>query len=1054
MIMMIHYLLRKRRGIKAIYLSFLMLFVLPLSMLYAQDGKRISGRVTNDNGELMIGVTVIEKDVEPFNGTSTDIDGNYIMTVKSNNSVLEFSYIGYETQEIRVGGVNVLDVKLLETTSELDEVTVVAFGTQKKKDLIGSVSTINTRDLNVPTSNLTTALAGQVAGVISYQRSGEPGQDDADFFIRGVTSFGTGKVNPLILIDGMEVTTTELSRLRPDDIESFSVFKDATSTALYGARGANGVIYVTTKQGREGKPVLAFRAEGSMSSPTTDVEFTDPVSYMELYNEAQIARDPFAFIFYSPEKIDRTREGGHPIAYPSVDWKDVLFKDYTLNQRYNLSITGGGPVAKYFVSGSYTKDNGMLNVPSVSNFNNNINLQSYTLRANVNINVTPTTEMIVRLNGNFDNFNGPIDGASEVYRRVVRSSPVDFLPFYPKDDEHWYTQHIMFGGLEGRSFNNPYAQMVRGYREYDRSIMMAQMELKQNLDFVTEGLNFRMMFNTNRTSRYDMLRSYNPFYYQLSYYDRSTGAYGLSPLNEDSGTEYLDFSSDQGTRSQLSVIYGEAAMDYSKTFADKHMISGMLVGIMRSESTAAADNLQLSLPSRNLGVSGRATYSYDSRYYSEFNFGYNGSERFDKTHRFGFFPSFGVAWSLSNEAFWSSIKPVVNNFRVRYTYGLVGNDAIGSASDRFFYLSNVNMTAGNRSSTFGRESNYSRSGINITRYANPDITWETSYKNNLALEIGLIDKINFIIDVFKERRTNILMNRQDIPNTMGLTAAVRANIGEASGYGTDISMDFSHSFNKDTWIQARGNFTFARSNYEVYEEPQYENEWWLSRINRPISQPYGYIAERLFIDDQDVANSPVQNFGVQNVAGDIKYKDVNGDGQISTLDRVPIGYPTVPEINYGFGFSFGYKNFDMSAFFQGSARSSFWIGGSTPANIQPFVDGKTVLKAISDSYYSIDNPDIYAFYPRLSINNQPNNMQLSTWWLRTGSFLRMKQAEMGYTIPDDLASKMQLSSLRFYLSGSNLFLLSKFNMWDVEMGGNGLGYPLQRVFNVGLNLTF
>ena len=418
---------------------------------------------------------------------------------------------------------------------------------------------------------------------------------------------------------------------------------------------------------------------------------------------------------------------------------------------------------------------------------------------------------------------------------------------------------------------------------------------------------------------------------------------------------------------------------------------------------------------------------------------------------------------ISNEDFWENIKSTVNNFRIRYTYGVVGNDAIGSASDRFFYLSNVNMDDSSRGSTFGRESKYTRSGINITRYANSDITWETSYKHNLALELGFFDKVNVMVDLFKETRTNILMSRRDIPTSMGLTAPVRANIGEASGYGTDISVDFSHNFNTDTWIQARGNFTFARSEYLVYEEPTYENEWWLSRIGRPISQPYGYIAERLFIDDEDVANSPVQNFGVQNVAGDIKYKDLNGDGQISSLDMAPIGFPLTPEINYGFGFSFGHKNFDISAFFQGSGRSSFWVGGTRtesgttytgPVNIQPFVGGKTVLKAISDDYYSIDNPNVYAFYPRLSIQNQPNNMQLSSWWLRDGTFLRLKQAEIGYTFPDKLAHKAQLSSLRLYVSGSNLFLLSKFDMWDVEMGGNGLGYPLQRVYNIGLNVTF
>lgn len=1041
-------------------LAFFLIILLSTAFIFAQSGHRVTGRVVDSNGETMIGVTVLEVDSKPINGVTTNLDGNFAIQVKSSGSVLRFSSIGFDDYEVRVGSQTVIDVKLVESTTQLDEVVAVAFGgKQRRTDLIGSVSSLNPSNLKVRTSNLTQSLQGQVAGIISYQRSGEPGQDDADFFIRGVTSFGTGKVDPLILIDGMELSKTELARLRPDDIESFSIFKDATSTALYGARGANGVIYVITKQGRVGKPVLSFRAEGSYSQPTHNIEFVDAVSYMNLYNDAQLARDPFASRFYSQEKIDMTATGQYPLAYPAVDWRNMLFKDYTLNHRYNLSVSGGGGVARYYVAASMAQDNGMLKVDPVNSFNNNVDLKSYTLRANVNIDITKSTELIVRLNGNFDNYTGPIDGGGEVYSQLVRSNPVDFPAYFPKTDATQHVNHIMFGGIEGRTYNNPYADMVKGYKEYDRSLMMAQIELKQNLSSITDGLDFRAMFNTNRTSRFDMVRNYNPFYYQLEGFDRRTGSYNLKPLNETSGTEYLGFSTDADTRQQVSVLYAESALNYARVLDKKHSVGAMLVGIMRSEFNAKANDLQLSLPSRNIGLSGRSTYSYDNRYFAEFNFGYNGSERFDKTNRFGFFPSFGVAWSVSNEAFWKNIKPVMNNLRFRYTYGLVGNDGIGSAEDRFFYLSNVNMSDASKSFRFGREYIENSNGITVTRYANPNIGWETSYKHNLAIEMGFWEKLTIVADLFQERRTNILMTRSDIPVTMGLTAPVRANIGEASGKGVDISTDFAHSFNKDMWLQLRGNFTFARSLYEVFEEPTYDKEWWLSRVGYPISQPWGYIAERLFVDDDDVVNSPAQNFGVQNVAGDIKYKDINRDGQISTLDRVPIGYPTVPEINYGFGFSYGYKGFDVSAFFTGSSRSSFWIGGTVnantgPTNIQPFVGGKTVLKAIEDSHYSLENQDIYAFYPRLSTQNQNNNMQLSTWWLRDGTYLRMKQAEIGYTLPKKLTDKYLLSSFRVYLSATNLFQISKFDLWDVEMGGNALGYPLQRVFNLGLNLTF
>lgn len=1047
--------LSKNLGIKKSGILFLA-FLVSVTSLFGQEITLRGKVIYSGDKESLPGVTIQVKGTSI--GTTTDIDGNFALIVPPNAKTLVFSFVGMEQQEIEIGDTRNFSVVLEESSEMLDEVVAVAFGTQKRADLVGSVSSVTPSELRVPASNLTTALAGQASGVISYQLTGEPGRDNAEFFIRGVTSFGTGKVDPLILIDGVELGVTEMARLRPDDIESFSIFKDATSTALYGARGANGVIYIVTKQGKEGKPKINFRAEGSLSEATQNVEFADPVTYMRLYNDAEFSRDPFAIPRYTREKIDRTAEGVSNIVFPATDWRKTLFKDQTFNHRYNLSVSGGGKVARYFVAGSFAQDNGVLKVPNLNNFNNNIDLKSYTLRANVNVDLTPTTELIVRLNGNFDDYTGPIQTGGEIYNTVVRTSPVDFPPFYPVDEDHHFVQHIMFGGLSEYSFNNPYAQMVRGYREYNRSLMLAQLEFKQDLSFVTQGLSFRTMLNTNRISRFDIERSYNPFYYEITSYDRGTYDYTIENFNETGGREYLDFTLNQDLRVQQSQFHLESALNYTKSLNDLHNINAMLVYIMSSTTDAKAGSLQLSLPSRNLGLSGRTTYSFDERYYAEFNFGYNGSERFHESKRFGFFPSFGLAWSLSNENFWEPLKSSINNLRLRLTYGLVGNDAIGSSTDRFFYLSNVNMSSADRGYVFGVETTRSINGVNITRYANPDISWETSVKTNLALELGLLEKINVMVDIFKERRTNILMSRADIPTTMGLTAAIQANIGEASARGIDASVDISHSFNRDLWLQARGNFTYATNKYEVYEEPTYDNEWWLSRVGWPISQPRGYIAERLFVDDNEVHNSPSQEFGVPNIAGDIKYKDVNGDGRITALDMVPIGFPTVPEINYGFGFSLGYKRFDISAFFQGSASSSFWMGGNAsdqgPQRVEPFVDGKQILKVFADSHYSLENPDIYALWPRLSTSTQSNNMQRSTWWLHDGSFLRLKQAELGWSVPEKATRKMHMESLRFYLSGSNLLLFSKFKLWDVEMGGNGLGYPLQRVYNIGLNVTF
>lgn len=1044
-----------------LFISILLSFNLSFPInVFSQNKLRITGRVTDNTGELMVGVAVTEVGRQPLNAVVTDLDGNYTINVSSSNSILKFTFIGFEDQEVKVGNSTLIDIILKESTSELDELVVVGFGEQQKKDLIGSVTTIKPSSLKVPTSNLTTALAGQAAGIISYQRTGEPGQDNADFFIRGVTSFGTGKVNPLILIDGMEVGVTELARLRPDDIESFSIFKDATSTAVYGARGANGVIYVTTKKGVEGKLRVNFRAEASMSTPTKEVEFADPITYMRLYNEAIMARNPLAIPEYSREQIDMRVNNVNPIAYPMVDWKEQLFKDQTFNHRYNLSVSGGGSIATYYISGSVAQDNGVLKVDKLNNFNNNINLKSYTLRSNVDIRLTKTTNVIVRLNGNFDDYTGPIPGGNSIYQQVVSANPVDFVPYFPVDEENKYTTHTMFGGIREKEYINPYANMVRGYKNYNRSLMMAQLEFKQNLNAVVDGLDFRVLFNTNRISRFDIERAYSPFYYAVDGYNKRTNEYRIGAINPDGGTEYLSFRENDNAREQISEIYLESALNYKQTFNDKHSVGAMLVYLLRSSNEAKPASLQLSLPHRNLGVSGRITYGFDDRYIAELNFGYNGSERFDRQHRYGFFPSFGLAWLVSNESFWEPLKKSISLFKIRGTYGLVGNDAIGASNDRFFYLSNVIMQDAEKAYTFGRELKTKKNGITVSNYANPNITWEISQKGNIAIELELFKKVNINADFYKEYRKNILMSRVDIPSTMGLTSPVRANVGAASGQGMDISVDYNQSLNKDLWLTLRGNFTYATSKYEIYEEPTYEKEYWKSRIGQPLSQPYGFIAERLFIDDAEVANSPAQNFGgLAVIAGDIKYLDVNGDGQITDLDMVPIGYPTVPEIIYGGGFSAGYKNFDISAFFQGSARSSFWTGGTVssitgPRNIQPFVEGKQILKVFSDNYFSTENPDLYALWPRLSSEHHANNMELSTWWLNNGAFLRLKQVELGYRLPDKLVGNLGLTSFRFYFSGTNLLTFSKFKLWDVEMGGNGLGYPIQKIFNLGINLTF
>ena len=1011
---------------------------------------QVTGLVTDSSGAPLPGVTVFVKNNKSI-GTTTDLHGRYILEVPD-NATLVYSMLGFTQQERPVAGHSEINVHLMPATTTLGEAVVVAFGQQKKEDVVGAVTSINPDELKVPSSNLTTALAGRLSGVIAYQRSGEPGQDNADFFIRGVTTFGYKK-SPLILIDGIESTTTDLARLQPDNIANFSILKDATATALYGSRAANGVILIRTKEGKEGKAKIFVRLENSISAPTRNVELADPITYMRLADEAVLTREPLGTLPYTDEKIENTIAGLNKYMYPATDWRETLIKDYTMNQRANMSVSGGGKVARYYVAGAVSKDNGILKVDPRNNFNSNIKLVSYTLRSNVNINITSSTEMAIKLSGKFDDYTGPISGGADLFKKIMRTNPVRFPAYYPVDSDHVFVKHIMFGNYDdgsGTFYLNPYADLEKGYKNYSRSTMSAQLRVKQDFSFLTEGLNLDVMLNTKRYAYFDVTRAYTPFWYQGTSYNRRDDSYKLVLLNEDQGKEYLSY--DPSPRTVQSSFYLQSTLNYSHTFNDKHDVNGLLVFMAQNRLTGNFDDLQSSLPFRNVGFAGRATYAFQHRYYAEFDFGYNASERFYRNHRWGFFPSFGVAWNVSNEAFWESLKSTVSNLKFRATYGLTGNDAIGEANDRFLYLSNVNMDDAGHGATFGYDNAYNRSGISLSRYSNTSITWEKATKANVGMDLTLFGRWDITADIYKQVRSNILMQRSATPATMGLSVQPQANIGKAEGKGIDLSVDYNQSFGQSLWVQTRANFTYAASKFLIYEEYDYKNAPWKSHVGYSINQRWGYLAERLFVDDEEAEKSPPQSFGEYG-GGDIKYYDVNGDGKISTLDQVPIGYPVSPEIVYGFGFSAGYKGFDISAFFQGLGRESFWIDAKATA---PFMDDHQLLKAYADDHWSENNQNLNALWPRLSTNSVGvnNNAQRNTWFMRNGAFMRLKQVEVGYSLPQKLAGRLYMESFRVYFNTTNPLLWSKFKLWDVEMGGNGLGYPIQKVFNVGLQMNF
>jgi TonB-linked SusC/RagA family outer membrane protein len=1068
-------------GLRLIFITIILSAISTLDCI-AQDIK-VKGVVRDTTG----GIPSVSIRVRGATTLTLSSDGFGRFEFNTNKQAqVDFQSVGFKAATVNLANQTlnsnneiVLDIFLEKIESEIEEVTVTGFGgTQKKASLVSAITTVNVKELKTASSNLTNALAGRVAGMIAFQSSGEPGlgTDNSTFYIRGLSTFGTGKQDPLILIDGIESSPTDMARLQPDDISDFSVLKDAAAASVYGARGANGVILINTKMGMDGAPKFNFRAENRLSSNTKNLKFSDNITYMRMANEAALSRSPNGIEPYTQNKIFSTIDGDDPYLFPSNDWVSMLIKDYTNNQGYNLNISGGTPRGRYYIAGTFNRDNGVLNVEPINNFNSNIKLNNYSLRVNVDFNVTKSTTAIVRMYGQFDDYSGPIGGGARTFDNAMNANPVIFPAIYPASKLP-FIEHPLFGSSQTRNtdltigssmYMNPYAEMVKGYQAYKTSNLQPQIEIKQDLNGITEGLSARAMGYLRRYAHSSASRNYTPFYYE-AIINSQDGSYNLKALNDGStnalsptGTEYLGYNTTPSVVD--SRIWLEGTINYSRIFSENHAVSGMLVSYISSfESVTGNDVLIETLPSRNAGISGRFTYGFKDRYLAEFNFGYNGSERFDSNHRWGIFPSFGIGYRVSEESFFEPLKSVISNFKIRGTYGLVGNDAIGNSRDRFFYLSNVNLNNGDYGSVFGRDegtARYARPGVSISRYANPNITWELSKQLNLGADISIANKLDLIVDVFQQKRSNILQPVSGIDNASGLMADPWSNYGRVNSKGVDLSLNYRKNFSQNFWMDARGTFTYATTEIvKVDELPYSDNLSHLTRKGYSINQAWGYVAERLFIDNEEVANSPTQFGDLGLLAGDIKYRDITRDGLIDDDDKVAIGYPTEPEVLFGFGSSFGFKNFDFGFFFQGAAQYSFFINSN---QIQPFYNythpdtgipgyQTGLLKVIADDYWSESNQDVYAMWPRLSTWRVGPNNETSTWWMRNGGFLRLKSIDIGYNIKS--LEKFKIKNARVYLSGSNLFLLSDFKLWDVEMRGNGLGYPLQSVYNLGVQIN-
>lgn len=992
-----------------------------------KKGRTVTGTITDAvDGSPLIGVNIKLKGTTT--GVISDIDGNYSIEVDSRKSILIFSYIGYKTREVPVEDLGVINVKLTSDNELLDEVVIVGSGTQKKVSVTGAISSVKGAALKAPSSSLTSSLAGRLAGVMVNTTSGEPGSA-SEFYIRGISTFG-GRKTPLILLDDVEISSTDLNNIPAETIESFSILKDASATAIYGSRGANGVMLVTTKSGQENtKTQINVTEENSFQSMMNFPKFVDGATWMELYNEGQRNRGATS-LMYSQERIDNTRNKVNPYVYPDVNWRDLLFKDMAMSQRANVNLQGGGSRVSYYMSLNVNHDSGLLDSPQIYSFNNNINNLSYNFQNNLQVKVTPTTKIRLNMNAQIQNRKGPNYKTQDLFIMTHTANPIFFPATLPaqKGDKHMRFGNAILSNATLRT--NPYAHMASSFKQVDENMMHTTMRIDQTLDFVTKGLSANALIHFKNTSSQAFTRSIEPYYYRITKWTPGTDQYDMERLGT-SGTEYI-YTSDISRYTERTITM-QFQLDYKRQFG-MHNVGGMLMYMQR-------DFKRDVLPNRNQGFSGRFTYDYGQRYLAEFNFGYNGTERLARADRFEFFPAMSLGWVISNEAFFEPLRDKVDNLKVRASFGEVGSDDLDYPTN-FVYIDQVSLdkigwTTGDNFNTY-------KVGPQLERYAVQNACWERSQKLDVGIDITLFRNWNIIFDYFHEKRYNILMMRAAWPNMIGFSNALPYSpIGEMSNQGYEVSTSYSTQIGKNLTIDFRGNFTYTKNKYVYIDEIWHEYPWQI-KTGRPLSYQYGYVAEGLFGSQEEIDNHAKQELGSTPMPGDIKYRDLNGDGVINSYDQAFISeLGKDPRIQYGFGVNLTYKKWDLGVFFNGSAMRK--INMNKDGGVHPFgAESHNVFQYVAENRWTEENQNPHAQYPRLGITNSEtdNNRQNSTYWLRNGNFLRFKQLEVGYTFKYG----------RVYLTGDNIAVFSPFKEWDPEL--EWYKYPLQRTFNIGLQLNF
>ncbi|MDR1223633.1 MAG: TonB-dependent receptor [Tannerella sp.] len=993
-----------------------------------QQTKTVTGTVLDIEGNSVIGANVSIKGTAT--GTATDIDGNYSIASKNASDVLVFSYLGFITQEIEVKDQRVINVVLRESSIALEDVVVVGYGTQKKVSVTGALSTTPMETIiSVPTATFTNALGGHIPGLITRQESGEAGFDAAQIYIRGFSTW-SGSKTPLILVDGVE---RDINLTNPQEVESFVILKDASATAVYGVRGANGVILINTKKGKKQKPKVMLRTEWATLTGMRFPNYIEGWEFASLMNEA--SDNSGRLLPWTEDDIRLFRDGSDPYLHPNVNWTDEVYKKTTDQSFHNLSITGGDEIVRYYVNIGYTGQSGLYKEDESLDYKTNSRLNRYTFRTNVDVNVYKDLVVDLGLGAIIQNRNYQGTAAGTIHHATKQISPISYPVRNPDGS---------VAGGPSYMIENPWALTTQsGYTNMYINTIQGTFGAKWDLSsLLTEGLSLSGKFAFDA---YNFSEIFRRIAYGVKQYlgpDPVTMEDNYSVIREQ-GAMGSSVSSN-GNRS----IYMDLSLNYNRNFGYHH-VGGLLLFNRREYVNVQAASEVDNIPSRHQGMVGRISYDYASRYLFEFNAGYNGSENFPRGKRYGLFPAVSAGWVISGENFWN--PQVVSHLKIRGSYGQVGNDAIGGR--RFLYQTRVDKDAWGY--FWGTSHAGSGAGIQEAQIGVQNVTWETATKGNAGFDLDLFNgRASLQVDAFHEIRDNILISRETVPDYIGIITTPAGNLGKALNRGVDAMLEIKETTGSGFFYSFRSNFSFARN--KILEDDKPEPLWaYQATKGKPIDQVFGYEAIGFFRDEDDIAQSPRQMLMDIVQPGDIKYKDVNEDGVVDSYDRVAIGYSqTSPEIMYGFGGTVAWKGFDATVYFTGAAHRSTFLDGTGMWPYSLEYPNYNIFREYYDNRWipgAADNSN--AKYPAVIAGKNPNNYQTSTLYMRDASFLRFQNAEIGYTIPKSISQKVKSDKIRVFINGTNLFVWDKIKIVDPEMTQTG-GYPKQRIINFGAEFNF